>query len=81
MKSKQYNDLLDILTAFPHYLVNQYYRPKLKIGIFCFADMQYIPDSLKEYIIPLCYLDFTDRYKFSMKIKTALINKPKKKSI
>ena len=79
LEYENYSDILDILTEFPYHLSNQYYRPKLKIGIFCFTKLQFIPDSLKKYIIPVRILDFTERYKFSEKVLAGLNQKKKPK--
>lgn len=46
-----YSSILDtIVKNIPFSLVNQIYRPNLKIGCFYFWDESYIPDPLRKYI-------------------------------
>lgn len=52
MSYEQYSDVLDSITkTIPYALYNQYYRPNLKVGVFSFWDVAYIPKPLKKYIL------------------------------
>ena len=51
MEYDQYSEIFDIIAKnMPYVLVNQFYRAKLKLGVFNFWDESYIPKSLQRFI-------------------------------
>ena len=63
----KYSDLLEVLSTQPHHIVNQFLIKGY--GVFCFDQLQYVPQAFLPFIIPYSPMDSMNKAKLNDTIK------------
>ena len=63
----KYSDLLEVISTQPHHLINQF---QIKgYAVFCFDQLQYVPQAFLPFIIPYSPMDSMNKAKLNDTIK------------